>query len=126
MKLHKIYSTKINSKEEMKQAIKDFSGNFCKGTSLLKNDKELASMAIKDCPQNYRFIGKNLKTDETLQSLASKNAYTRETLVFPTEESLTLLMRRNIDYYKELNSGTPIADLEAEYDKLYKNKQLER
>lgn len=126
MKLHKIYSTKINSKEEMKQAIKDFSGNFCKGTSLLKNDKELASMAIKDCPQIYRFIGKNLKTDKTLQNLASSNAYTRETLVFPTEENLTLLMRRNIDYYKELNSGTPIADLEAEYDKLYKNKQLER
>lgn len=126
-KLHKSYPTKISSKQEMKEAIKDFSGNLCKATALLKNDKEIVKEAVKDNPMCYRFAGKEAKNDEEIKTLASKSNYARKVLVYPSElEDLSFLQQRNIDYYKELNKGNSITDLESEYDALYKSKAIER
>lgn len=126
-KLHKVYPTKISSKQEMKEAIKDFSGNLCKATALLKNDKEIVKEAVKDNPMVYRFAGTQIKEDVEIKELASKSNYARKVLVYPSElEDLSFLQQRNIDYYKELNSGSSITDLETEYDNLLNQKQIER
>lgn len=126
-KLHKVFPTKITSKSEMKQAIKDFSGNLCKANTLLRNDKEIVLEAVRDCPQNYRFAGSQIKEDADVKALASINSYTRKVLVYPSElENLEFLERRNIDYYKELNAGNDISDIEMAYDNYIKAKGRER